>query len=1394
MSFSPSHIEWWTPSSSWGQGMREPTTFEKAAIESLLNQLAATGTGQSVLSHYSTTTTLKIGMGALNQAQTTVSHSWFAIQLNLGDEGYYVSPTGFFVQQEMLGVLVHELAHIDDGIWRPDPSGSSTYLNGSVDYDGHAIDIQNDYMAEVGRLDDVQISYGSGIGGDDLRGYGLAAGVSYTDGYEIDAVRWSRELNETIDTSQGPNGNSASRDLIFGLNGGDNITSGAGDDHVYAGVGNDTVNGGDGNDRLIGERGADSIVGGAGNDLLVGGELENNVDSENDTLDGGEGADELRDEKGSNSLSGGEGPDKLVVKEARNTLEGGAGNDLIDLIEVPEAPEGGEAVTVTFSAGDGYDWVEFGAPSKNLHIVATDFSSGDVELTVYITSDGPIRETGSLDPGEEDPLERIYEVNVFLKLGDDTIYLGKGEWGELYDYSGQLDRTYITDFREPVLDLSDGTYDWGAFDADSVEEGPNYDQGSREFDEARGNGSAGADSTTGGSGNDDLRGLGGNDQLAGGAGADKLRGDEGADTLAGGDGNDVLEGGAGNDLALLAGASTDYTFTWQVDGSVLTTALSGAEGVDRLIGIESVKFLGSGSTVDIATLAGARGDESDNSLSGTSGEDYLFGLAGDDTLTGGQGNDVLGGDEGFDRLVLSGTVGQYDFLRGADGTVTIIHSGSDGTDTVTGIEELYFAGNSSTFSLDAVSPHGTDGDDDLVGTSQSEIIYGLYGNDTLDGYIASDTIYGGRGNDSLDGGSSGDAFVYVRGDGHDTISEADGGIDTLFLEDIDPSQVSLARASGNLTLTIAESAAGAGDGGSIVLLDSLGTSGTNGVELIVFSGGLVWNRADMALPTAIAGTSGNDTLTGTSAVESLDGGEGDDRLQGSTGADNYYFESGDGNDTIIEPFDSNYFDRLILGPGLISTAVTISRGTDKDDVTLSFGTAGSILLDEQLESLGTSYGVEQIQFADGVVWSKQDLLNAYLDQSRTDGADTIYGSSVSDTIDGGGGNDRLEGLNGSDTYFFYMGGGDDRVVENLPSSHIDRLVLGTGLAPANLTLIRSATDTDDITLSFGFKGSVYLDEEFASDGPGEGVEEIEFGDGTIWTRRDLLDAYIASATTSGADTIFGGAGSDTLSGQGGNDHLKGLEGGDTYVFNAGDGNDVIIEDVPYSNIDRLVLESGLTTSNLTIVRSTSDTDDVTLDFGIAGSILLDEGFRSGGNGYGIEEIEFGDATVWSRLDLVNAYFATIQTGGNDSILGTGGADSIAGGAGNDTIDGRAGNDTIVGGSGADRLSGYINGDHFVYLDVSDAPVGGSPEIITDFSTGLDKIDLTAIDADAGTSGDQAFSFIGTAAFSSVAGQLRYEATPSGSRTVYGDVNGDGAADFQIQLTGTATLAASDFLL
>jgi serralysin len=84
------------------------------------------------------------------------------------------------------------------------------------------------------------------------------------------------------------------------------------------------------------------------------------------------------------------------------------------------------------------------------------------------------------------------------------------------------------------------------------------------------------------------------------------------------------------------------------------------------------------------------------------------------------------------------------------------------------------------------------------------------------------------------------------------------------------------------------------------------------------------------------------------------------------------------------------------------------------------------------------------------------------------------------------------------------------------------------------------------------------------------------------------------------------------------------------------------------------------------------------------------------------------------------------------------------------------------------------------------------DVITDFEKGADKIDLHAIDAKVGASGNQDFAFIGVQNFTAE-GQVRVIA--EGDHTlVQLNTSGAGVADSEIQLSGHVNLAASDFVL
>lgn len=157
------------------------------------------------------------------------------------------------------------------------------------------------------------------------------------------------------------------------------------------------------------------------------------------------------------------------------------------------------------------------------------------------------------------------------------------------------------------------------------------------------------------------------------------------------------------------------------------------------------------------------------------------------------------------------------------------------------------------------------------------------------------------------------------------------------------------------------------------------------------------------------------------------------------------------------------------------------------------------------------------------------------------------------------------------------------------------------------------------------------------------------------------------------------------------------------------------------------------------------------------------------------------------------------------MIGSKGQNFLAGGAGNDTLFGGENNDYLIGDAGRDILNGGAGADRFDFNAITDTGTTSiTRDIISDFThhkilAYSDRIDLSTIDANSLSGGDQAFVWKGTSAFSGKAGQLRYyQENPTGTANdktiIEGDINGDKIFDFQIELTGLKSLVAADFIL
>jgi len=116
---------------------------------------------------------------------------------------------------------------------------------------------------------------------------------------------------------------------------------------------------------------------------------------------------------------------------------------------------------------------------------------------------------------------------------------------------------------------------------------------------------------------------------------------------------------------------------------------------------------------------------------------------------------------------------------------------------------------------------------------------------------------------------------------------------------------------------------------------------------------------------------------------------------------------------------------------------------------------------------------------------------------------------------------------------------------------------------------------------------------------------------------------------------------------------------------------------------------------------------------------------------------------------------------------------------------------VADGGVADVLDGGAGADMFVFLSAADSPnAPGSLDRITRFERGLDKIDLSAIDANPALAGDQAFQLI---AFGSGPGLVK-STVINGQTFVEAFVDADSLPDLVIQIDHAVALTVSDFIL
>jgi Ca2+-binding RTX toxin-like protein len=608
------------------------------------------------------------------------------------------------------------------------------------------------------------------------------------------------------------------------------------------------------------------------------------------------------------------------------------------------------------------------------------------------------------------------------------------------------------------------------------------------------------ENAVGGDGSDYIIGNDLDNVLTGNGGNDDLRGSGGRDILRGGAGNDTLDGGADGRVDVLRGGADNDTYIVHDIEQVIEGFGQGIDEVktDRTryeldANVENLTYTG-----DSPFLAGGpfegHGNDLDNVITGSRGNDKLYGYGGNDRLVGGAGADRMVGGDGDDTYVVTDLGDKVIETKGEMYDDGLVIKWTGGNDTVETTLSRY-----SLLNLSQVENLKFIGKGDFVGHGNglANHITGGDGGNTLYGYGGDDTLIGGKGVDILDGGTGDDTYFVD--------SQDDKIVEEGFYLDRNGNM----HSAGNDTVAVAGMAEY--------------TLQANVENLVNFS----WDLADFSG----TGNSSDNKIYGGAGRDRLTGAGGDDTLTGRKGADTFVLGDGWGHDTITDFTQGGPFTDL-------------TQGVDKLDMREVTGLTSFEQLTITSEADGT-----RISFAGNSIFL-QGVASVTASDFLFKKPDSLVGSDGSDTLEGTDGADYIEGLGGDDLLIGHKaadildgGAGNDTASYATSTAGVTlNLATGTGLGgdaegDALISIENAVGSAFDDTFQGGADRGLFL----AGDGNDKMVggavyDRLEGGNGD--------DAFIG---TGGFMVMFGGDGDDQMTGSLDN----------TNYFDGGAGNDVM---------------------------------------------------------------------------------------------------------------------------------------------------------------------------------------------------------------------------------------------
>jgi Ca2+-binding RTX toxin-like protein len=664
------------------------------------------------------------------------------------------------------------------------------------------------------------------------------------------------------------------------------------------------------------------------------------------------------------------------------------------------------------------------------------------------------------------------------------------------------------------------------------------------------------------------------------------------------------------------------------------------------------------------------------------GDDVLISAQGDNKyiFRAGDGSDIIHDAKGYDTLVFDGILKQDAVLSYENENLIITTNGDrvviqNWIKSLNRIENIIFDNDEIITSDEIISLLMITPDADYIEAGlNDDTIDSLEGDDTILGLEGDDTLIGNKGNDNLQGGIGNDTYIYNIGDGIDTIYDIDGEDTLSFGENISKDDLIIKLIENDLIIGLKEDGKNFDELTDKIIMKDWELLPTR-IEKIEFNDESFLYVQDIYLPTEnddslifsdegihIDMLSGDDTLIT---------GAGDDVVYGNNGND--ILSTGMGNDTLIGGFGE---DTLKGGLGDDVYIFAIGDGKDIIDDSYYFG---------YNNSRSEYAGIDTIKFSEGIII---DNLEVQLIENNIVIGIKEEGKSFEEYAD------TITIKNWLDK---------DKTIENIELSD------GTKV---KLQDLQQATQFDDVL--------IYDSSDVIVDAL-EGNDTVLTGDGNNTIYGNAGEDYIQTGSGNdildgglGNDNLFSSEGDDILEGGKHNDNLEGGKGNDTYIFNRGDGSDIIYDNYisTWLNIqvdagnDSLKFGEGITLTDLIAMIIGTDlvigikeneknfedlTDKITIKDWTNNNNRIENLKFFDGSTTGFDSIiqatinddylVFGDEGV--IIDALAGDDQVISGNGNDIVIGGSGNDILSTSDGDDILTGGLGNDTLYGGSGKD---------------------------------------------------------------------------------------------------------------